>query len=168
MADLRDEKLQILDMLDERRQLFLRTVDGLTDEQARLRPTFSDLSLAGLVKHCTLTEQEWAYFMRHGFDSEPLADIDYEKATREQWDLVEGETLEDVVGAFNETAAQTRVVVSGVDLDDSHELPPAPWYEEGQHWTNREVLLHILAELSQHAGHADFLREAIDGQRSMA
>jgi hypothetical protein len=53
------------------------------------------------------------------------------------------------------------------DLDASHPLPQAPWFEPGAHWSARRTLLHILAETSQHAGHADILREAIDGQKTM-
>ena len=49
------------------------------------------------------------------------------------------------------------------DLDASHPLPEAPWFEKGASWSARRVLLHILAETAQHAGHADIIRESLDG-----
>nr|WP_299520382.1 DUF664 domain-containing protein [uncultured Serinicoccus sp.] len=55
----------------------------------------------------------------------------------------------------------------GGDLDATHPLPQAPWFEEGASWSVRRVALHMLAEIAQHAGHADIIREAIDGQRTM-
>ena len=54
-----------------------------------------------------------------------------------------------------------------VDLDCDHALPQAPWFEPGARWSARRVLLHIVAETAQHAGHADILRESIDGQKTM-
>ena len=53
------------------------------------------------------------------------------------------------------------------DLDAAHPLPEAPWFERGTSWSARRVLLHIIAETSQHAGHADLLREALDGATAM-
>ena len=52
-------------------------------------------------------------------------------------------------------------------LDASQPLPVAPWFEPGGRWSARRALLHILAETSQHAGHADIVREAIDGAKTM-
>ena len=60
-----------------------------------------------------------------------------------------------------------ELVASLPSLDASHPLPEAPWFETGAHWTARRVLLHIVAETAQHAGHADIIREAIDGAKSM-
>ena len=64
-------------------------------------------------------------------------------------------------------ARRTDELVRTVDLDASHPLPVAPWFEPGKRWSARRVLLHIVAETSQHAGHADIIRETIDGQKSM-
>ena len=53
------------------------------------------------------------------------------------------------------------------DLDADHALPDAPWFELGARWSTRRVFLHVIAETAQHAGHADILRESIDGQKTM-
>ena len=60
-----------------------------------------------------------------------------------------------------------RRIVSEADLDLEHPLPEAPWFEQGVSWSVRRVALHLIAEISQHAGHADIIREALDGQRTM-
>ena len=53
------------------------------------------------------------------------------------------------------------------DLDASHPLPPAPWNPPGERWTVRRTLLHIATETAQHAGHADIIRESLDGSKTM-
>ena len=61
-----------------------------------------------------------------------------------------------------------RLLAELPSLDLSHPLPEAPWYEPGASWTARMVLLHVIAEISQHAGHADIIRESLDGAKTMA
>ena len=68
---------------------------------------------------------------------------------------------------YDAVAAATDALVATVDLDSSQPLPEAPWFAPGARWSARRVFTHILAETAQHAGHADIIREAIDGQKSM-
>ncbi len=65
--------------------------------------------------------------------------------------------------ALNTTSARRSLP----DLDVSHPLPKAPWFAPGERWSARRVLLHIMAETAQHAGHADIIRESLDGAKSM-
>ncbi len=82
--------------------------------------------------------------------------------------MLEGERLEDLLEHYQDTADRTDELVRTLpSLDVSHPLPDAPWFPPNTRWTARRVLLHIIAETSQHAGHADILREAIDGQKTM-
>ena len=81
--------------------------------------------------------------------------------------MLPDETLADLVAIYSEVAAETDALVGTVDLDSGHLLPEAPWFPPGSRWTARRTLLHILAETSQHAGHADIIREALDGQKTM-
>src|SRR4051794_18807770 len=69
------QRTDLLETLGRHRGLFLRTVDGLTDEQARLAPTVSTLSLGGLVKHVTAVERRWAGFVVEG--PAPTPDVDW-------------------------------------------------------------------------------------------
>jgi hypothetical protein len=101
------------------------------------------------------------------------ADIDWSNPPAEVLEhaagfrMQEGETLADLLDAYAEVAAATDALVDSGDLDSGHPLPEAPWFEPGGRWSARRVFLHIVAETSQHAGHADIIRESIDGQKSM-
>ena len=73
-----------------------------------------------------------------------------------------------LVARYEDVARHTDELVAALpSLDASHPLPEAPWFEPGARWSARRVLLHIVAETAQHAGHADIIRETIDGAKSM-
>jgi uncharacterized damage-inducible protein DinB len=152
----------------QRQRFFLRnTLRDLTDEQARQRSTVSELSLGGLIKHVTLTEHQWAQFIRVG----PAA-MSYDESAMASWmtafQLSSDETVARVLADYEAVARDTdELVRSCADLDASQPLPEAPWFEPGARWTARRVVLHIIAETAQHAGHADIIRESIDGAKSM-
>lgn len=76
------------------------------------------------------------------------------------------ETLGRVVAEYEKVAARAVELAGSVDLSASHQLPKAPWFTDGA-WSNARVLMHVVAETAQHAGHSDIIREAIDGQHSM-
>ena len=170
------ERADILESLRKHRDLFRFTVRGLSDEQAASTPTASELSLGGLVKHVAATEESWAKFVVAGPRPGPeldWANIDWSNpppevaAFRDGFRMVEGETLASLLSAYDEVAVKTDELVSTVDLDADQPLPKAPWFEPGARWSARRVFLHIVAETAQHAGHADIIRETIDGQKSM-
>ena len=82
--------------------------------------------------------------------------------------LLPGETLAGVLDNYDEVARRTDELVACLpDLDVSQPLPKAPWFPPGGRWSARRVFLHIIAETAQHAGHADIIRESLDGAKSM-
>jgi uncharacterized damage-inducible protein DinB len=140
------------------------TVGGITDDQARQTTTASALTLGGLVKHVSATEASWAGFIVGGAAGMGTDEAEY----GDDFTMTEGETLADVLARYDVVAERTDELVRALpDLDASHELPPAPWFPPGKRYSARRVLLHIIAETSQHAGHADILRESLDGQKTM-
>ena len=170
------ERDDLLDLLHKHRDLFRLTVRDLSDEAARSRPTVSALSLGGLIKHVTSVEDTWAAFIVDGPAAQPdidWANIDWSnpppvvQAYADGFRMLEDETLEGLLAAYDDVAAATDELVRTVDLDRRHLLPAAPWNEPGASWSARRVFTHIVAETAQHAGHADILRETIDGQKSM-
>ncbi|SMD17979.1 DinB family protein [Kibdelosporangium aridum] len=157
------ERADFLQMLAKHRGFLKFTVQNLTDEQANQRTTVSELTLGGLIKHVAVTERGWVNFIlggAAGMFSEP---VDWEA----QFSMREGETLAGLLEQYEEIARRTDELVATVDLDESHPLPEAPWFEPGAAWSNRRVLMHIIAETSQHSGHADIIRESLDGSKTM-
>ncbi len=159
-----NERADLLETLATHRGFLLHTVQGLSEEQARTRPTVSALCLGGIVKHVTAAEAQWANFIVDG----AAAFGDGDQATwAAGFALTAEETLDGVIAAYRQVAARTDELARRVNLDAAQALPTAPWFPPGATWTARRVLLHIIAETAQHAGHADILRESIDGQRTM-
>jgi uncharacterized damage-inducible protein DinB len=160
---LTTEAATLLETLAQHRSFLRQTVRDLNDEQAARRTTVSALCLGGLIKHVAHVERGWIDFIVHGTDE--MADG---SGWADEFRLLEGETLEGVLEEYDAIARRTEEIVASVpDLDASHELPKAPWFEPGAHWSARRVLLHIMAETAQHAGHADIIRESLDGARTM-
>ena len=165
------ERADLLDFLAKHRYFLRHTAEGLSDEQANTRSTVSALTIGGLIKHVTAVEKNWADFAQSGGGQDVPEETEYTPERIAEWEngfrLVEGETLAGVLAEYEKTAAATDDLVRTLDLDASYELPSAPWQPPGVFWSVRRVFLHITAETAQHAGHADILRESIDGQKSM-
>jgi hypothetical protein len=166
--ELDTERRDILDVLAKHRMLFKQTVAGITDEQARLRPTVSELCLGGLIKHVALVEANWVDFILDGPKQTDYTDPAVFEEHAKGFQLREGETLAGVLADYDQVAARTdQLVASLPSLDLAQPLPEAPWFEPGATWTARRAFVHIVAETAQHAGHADIIREAIDGAKTM-
>ena len=166
------ERGDLLAALAQARHNLRHTTRDLTDEQAGLRTTVSELCLGGLIKHATSVERKWAGFIQDGpAGIKPVAEMTEADWARraDEFRMLPGETLAGVLEAYAEAARATDELVAGLpDLDASQPLPKAPWFEPGARWSARRTVMHIVAETAQHAGHADIIREALDGQKSMA
>ncbi len=166
---LTGERADIAKTFAKQRHFLRFATRDLTDEQAALRTTASELTLGGIIKHVTAVERQWASFIVQG----PAAvgswqDEGAMQAYLDGFRMLPGETL--AVLLDDEAAASReldRLLAELPSLDLSHPLPEAPWYEPGASWTARMVLLHVIAEISQHAGHADIIRESLDGAKTM-
>jgi uncharacterized damage-inducible protein DinB len=158
------ERLDLLESLRVHRRFLETTCRGLTDDQARQRTTASELSLGGIIKHVASTEAGWAKFMLDGPDALSMSPAEWST----QFRMEPGETLQGLLDRYHAVAATTDELVTSLpDLDVTHPLPEAPWFEPGATRSARRVLLHIIAETAQHAGHADILRESLDGAKTM-
>ncbi|MFB6888034.1 DinB family protein [Kitasatospora sp. NPDC056327] len=161
---LTGERADLVRTLDRHRGFLRHTVRGLDDEQAARRTTASELCLGGLIKHVSGTEALWMRFATGGAAAMEAQPVDWEG----QFRMTEGETLAGLLTAYDRVAAETDALVASLpDLDLAHALPSAPWFEPGAAWSVRRVLLHVIAETAQHAGHADIIREALDGAKTM-
>jgi len=163
------ERADLLAALRQARFFLRNTTRDLTDEQAAQRSTVSQLTLGGLIKHVADTEDTWCRFIVEGPSAFPdwhdQSVIDRREAS---FRMQPGETLAQVLTGYEQVARRTDDLLAALpDLDATHPLPEAPWFPPGAVRSARGVLIHIVAETTQHAGHADIIREAIDGAKSM-
>ncbi len=168
------ERADLLEALRTHRYFLRHTVEGLTDEQARRTPTASALCLGGLIKHVASIEAGWADFAERGTEAMPSVEGDVDpdsplaQERANEFRLLPDETLAGVLAEYERVAARTDALVESLpDLGLAHPLPSAPWFAPGATRSARRVFVHIVAETAQHAGHADIIRESIDGQKTM-
>ncbi len=162
VAPIADEREALLAFLAQQRDALRYAAHGLTDEQAAARPSVSELSLAGLIKHVAQVERAWMTFLRTGDTTVFAPADDYEDGFR----LSAGQSLADVLTFAADQAGDTEKIVRDIG-DLGAPLTPTtdvvPWIAPGLVWTPRWVLLHLIEEAARHAGHADIVRESIDG-----
>ncbi|MGK5697889.1 DinB family protein [Streptomyces sp. URMC 128] len=159
------EKTDLSQALAEQRELLLITVRGLTDAQAAQRTTVSELTLGGIVKHLAQGEEAWTRIMVEGDGELPDGMLDLG-----QYRMAEGDTIAGLVERYEAAARATDEAVAGLpDLGRRVLLPTTPWSPpEPQYWSARRILLHLIRETAQHAGHADIVRETLDGAGTTA
>ncbi|WP_406059515.1 DinB family protein [Streptomyces sp. NBC_01077] len=158
-----DERGALLNFVEAQRAAIRRSLLGLTEEQAASRPSASELSLSGLLKHVAEVELNWLRLAQQQPNER--------QRTQETWGdgfrLVDDETIPEIVefwaGVAKETEEYIRTVPS---LDDTFPLPKAPWFPENGRVSIRWMLLHLVQEAGRHAGHADVIRESLDGKGS--
>jgi uncharacterized damage-inducible protein DinB len=155
-----NEQDGLLGYLAQMRYVIKLTAYGLTPEQLRAAPAASELTVGGLIKHCASTEESWISTVR----GEPQT-VDY-GAYAANFRLADGETIDDVFARYDRVAERTEKTVNEIGNLD-HTIPidhNVPWNRRDMdHWTLRWVLLHLIQETARHAGHADIIRESIDG-----
>jgi hypothetical protein len=162
------ETTDLLATLATHREFLRGTLRGLTDEQAAATPTVSTLCLGGLIKHVAYCEAGWARFIVTGADGLGPQDATGYAEHEASLQMGPGDTVTALLDSYAEVARTTDDLIAGLaDLDASHPLPEAPWFEAGARWSARRAVLHIIAETAQHAGHADIIRETIDGVKTM-
>jgi uncharacterized damage-inducible protein DinB len=153
-----DEREQLLTFLAQQRYVIRLTAYGLTDDQARATPSASPLSVGGLIKHVASVERSWIGTV---LQEDRMSEVDYENNFR----LLPNETLADVLARYDDIARETEEVVRGLELDHPVPVPQGvPWFPDDiDAWSVRWVVLHLITETARHAGHADIVRESIDG-----
>jgi uncharacterized damage-inducible protein DinB len=149
-----DEKQSLHVSLDRHRDAVLWKVEGLDDAELRRPMTPSGTNLLGMVKHLATVEYGW-FCETFGRPSEapPFDEDDPEADMRVNSD----ETTGDILAFYGRARAAADQVIDEVDLDQTG----TSW--SGETVSMRWVLIHMIEETARHAGHADILRELIDG-----
>ena len=156
-----DERTMLTGFLDYHRATLRWKVSGLTQEQMARTTAASELTLAGLVKHLALVEDSWFTERFAGLpEPEPWVGVNWD-ADRD-WELHSAvhDSPEDLLALYDAACARSRAITdAATSLDEHH---------RGEGWdrgplTLRWILVHMIEETARHNGHADLLREAIDG-----
>jgi uncharacterized damage-inducible protein DinB len=154
-----DERQGLMAFLAQQRNAVRNAAYGLTEDQARQTSTGSTLSVGGLVKHVTDAEKGWIDRILGTDTADPGDYAGYLASFHMEPD----ETLPGLLDRYDETAARTEAVIADIaDLGQAVELAKGvPWFPASA--SVRWVLLHLVEETSRHAGHADIIRESLDG-----
>jgi hypothetical protein len=150
------EKELLGNFLDFHRDTLLWKLEGLDDDQVRRPLTASGLCLLGLVKHLGWIERNWfqrtflGQELRMPWDGDPAdPDLDFR--------IEPGETTREVIDFYRAECARSREIVAAADLDEHARRAGR------QDRTLRWIVVHMIEETARHNGHADILRELIDG-----
>ncbi|MDP1795232.1 MAG: DinB family protein [Acidimicrobiales bacterium] len=159
-----DERSTLIEFLRQQRYVLKVAAHNLSDEQAQASPSTSELSVGGVIKHVALTERHWIQRILLEQEAGGIEAMEDEYANG--FGFVEGETLESVLAFYDEVAVETEAAIAAED--DLGRLVPipqgVPWFPSDEsHWSVRWVLMHIIEETARHAGHADIVRESVDG-----
>ncbi|MCU1448366.1 MAG: mini-circle protein [Acidimicrobiales bacterium] len=151
-----DELSGLTMFLDEQRAAILRKIDGVSEADAVRTTTVSSLSLLTLVKHLAFVERRWFRLAVAGRDEPglwPPADPD------EELRVDQGDTLASVRRLYEGVVAEAQAITA--EAGD----PDKPCDPSAEGLNLRWILLHMIEETARHAGHADIIREAIDGAK---
>ncbi len=154
-----DEMGQIIESLKQQRRFLRYATFGLNDGQVRATPTASELYLAAIISHLTHVERFWCSIARS--EAKPIDPTNIDRGFNPD----EGLTLHVLLAAYESAAGKTDDALLAHKPD--HQVPiPAdvPWFpKNNDFWTLRWIALHMVEETARHAGHADIIRESIDG-----
>jgi hypothetical protein len=163
-----DERSALREFLAFHQSAYFAVSYGLTNEQARSTPAVSALSIGGLVKHATEMQRSWMARVAAAPDLPPKDNRPFDEIAKEFGDqhvMRPDETLDGLLRAFETQNAKSLRLAETADLDATVPVPQdIPWFPKNQEaWSVRWVILHVINELARHAGHADIIRETIDG-----
>ena len=151
-----DERTSLGAWLDSQRETILWKIDGLDDEQLRRVMVPSGLTLLGLVKHLTAVEHGWfvvnfaATGEPHMFESDDDPDLDMH--------VQPGETTQEIIEGYRRACERSREIYAAADSLDAT-FTHSRRGTMGLRW----LMNHMIEETARHAGHADIMRELIDG-----
>jgi uncharacterized damage-inducible protein DinB len=147
--------------LDFQRATMIRKVEGLTDEQAASQPVApSTLSLSGLIKHLSLVEESWFQSVFAGGElREPWSSAPFDDDKDWEFNSASEDRLSDLVEMYESACEKSREVVASADSLGEMSEKDTRRGKVSLRW----ILLHMIEETARHAGHADLIRERIDG-----
>ena len=160
-----DEIDGLANYLDQQLAALRASAIGLTEEQMRMRPCRSALSIGGLLKHATYGMEGATRRLRSPGDAPAEIDGAAFDAYMGSFALTDDETGQRALDAFDQARTEYIAAVRGRDPAAATMEPPSPWFGifDARPANARYYLVHQVEEMARHAGHADIIREEIDG-----
>jgi uncharacterized damage-inducible protein DinB len=157
-----DEKTTLVAYLDYHRDTLRLKTAGLDAAQLDTRLPPSDMTLGGMLKHLALVEHSWLRRVFRGEEyAEPWASVDWDADVDWDWHSAAEDTPEQLRELLDATIADSDALIAAASLDD---LAERPYRSTGKRFSLRWILLHLVEEYARHNGHADLIRESIDGE----
>ena len=156
-----DERQGLEEFLEYFRQVVRRKAEGLSADDLCRKATASSLTIGGIIKHLTLVEESWFVEVLQGRDlGEPWAGIDWTAEPDWDFDSAAGSSADELLAAHDRSCELSREILAEADDLDALSMRGD---SNGVKFNVRWILIHLIEEYARHAGHADLLREAIDG-----
>ena len=158
-----DERETQVAFLDFQRAVMIDKASGLTQEQWGQHLEPSTMTLGGMIYHLAVVEESWFadHFAGEGL-GEPWASVDWEADRDWEWNTAPTMDPEIVLDAYRRAMARSNEIVAAAESLDQLSIKKHP--KSGEHWSLRWILVHMIEETARHAGHADLIRESIDGE----
>lgn len=162
-----DPKAVLHGYLQSVREALLWKVDGLSERELRMPRTPTGTNLIGIIKHCA--NVEIGYFgdtFGRGWPGQRVPPDIFDTDPQADWYLTEDESADAMVASYRDVWAFADETIESRPLDAPGRVPW--WPEERADVTLHQVMVHVIVDLARHAGHADILREEVDGAAGMA
>ena len=156
-----DEITNLCQFLEEQRAVFRRKAGGLDRAQLQQTLSPSDLTLGGMVKHLAFVEDWWFGRNLMGHQDPLWAEVDWAADDDWDWHSAVDDSPEHLWSLWEDAVTRSR---AAVDSDPRPEREAARPRRNGEPLTLRWILAHLVEEYARHNGHADLIRQSIDGQ----
>ncbi|WP_326797511.1 DinB family protein [Streptomyces sp. NBC_01808] len=159
---LADEHTSLTGWLELQRRILRWKCEGLSEADAHrsVVPTSPLMTMAGLIVHMRWTEHTWLDVIFLGGDSSRNPAFDESAEEDADW-FTEGVTLAQVLADYEAQCARSDEIIAAASLDDVARHPDFPRNRANLRW----ILIHLIEETGRHAGHADIVRELVDGTK---
>jgi uncharacterized damage-inducible protein DinB len=161
----RTEVQALLAVLERNRRTFAWKTSDLDEKGLRATTAASEMTLGGLVKHVALVEADWLAVKLAGRDyGRPWDAVDFEADPDWEWRTGALDTPQDVYSVWRSAVERSRALVAEVIAERGLDGAASFTWPDGRTPTVRDMLLDMIEEYARHTGHADILREAVDGR----
>jgi uncharacterized damage-inducible protein DinB len=159
-----DETATLLGFLEYQRATLAWKCAGLDAAGLRARVAASSMTLGGMLKHLAYVEDLWCSRWLHGRDRRPPWDtVDWDADPDWEWHSAAEDSPEQLHALWQDAVARSRTLVAEALADGGLERLAQRTWPEGEAPSLRWIVVHLIEEYARHNGHADFLRESVDG-----